>query len=123
MLEEVINRKEFDFLLLRSTNKKLPMRVVFYWYGFITTGRRTVRKFTQSVNLTREDIINIMGISVYAYRKQGKGNSVYEWACCSHQEKSPMRVVFFVGMGFNNRAKKSFNVSINRDVMIFIKKL
>ena len=49
-----------------STKKKPPERVVFYWYGFITTGRRTVRKFTQSVNLTREDSINIMGISVYA---------------------------------------------------------
>ena len=64
-----------------------------------------------------------MGISVYAYRKQCKGNSVYEWPCCSHQEEPPIRVVLFVGMGFNNRAKKSFNVSINRDVMIFIKKL
>ena len=49
-----------------SHQEEPPIRVVFYWYGYITTGRRTVRKFTQSVNLTREDSINIMGISVYA---------------------------------------------------------
>ena len=37
------------------TNKSHLKGGFFCWCGKKTTGRRTVRKFTQSVNLTRED--------------------------------------------------------------------
>ena len=52
MLEEVINRKEFDFLLLRSTKSRTPHKVSFV-LGEITrvsTPRglpRRVRKFAK----------------------------------------------------------------------------
>lgn len=113
----------FDFLYISSTKKKPPERVVFYWYGFITTGRRTVRKFTQSVNLTREDSINIMGISVYAYRKQGKGNKRIRVGLLFPPRRTTYKGGFLLVWVHNDRVKKPFNASINRDVMIFIKKL